>query len=373
MAGSLPGAHLDTVDASITKSLGIVFPTGYQKVTAMIQESLSPPEERLRVREVESNAFVASLAEDVRRGLTSSPKFLYPKYFYDALGSKLFEAICELPEYYVTRAETEIFVDHAGEIAAALAGPPVRLVELGSGEGRKTRLLIEAVLERQGGLEYLPIDISRTAVEESGEKLLLSYPELRIDAWVGEFIPTLQALAKSSPAVPGARTLALFLGSTLGNLDPAERVGLLASVRAVLRPGDGFLVGVDLRKPESVLVPAYDDPLGVTAAFNLNLLKRINRELDGDFDLASFRHRARWDGELSRIEMHLESLRAQTVSVRGLGLEVPFAAGETIHTESSYKFESGQIAQLAAETGFRLERVWTDGERRFGSHLLVAA
>jgi dimethylhistidine N-methyltransferase len=334
----------------------------------MILESTSTTVQRLRVHEVNSASAISSFRDDVRRGLTSSPKFLLPKHFYDALGSKLFEAICELSEYYVTRAETAIFEDHAGEIAAALGGP-VRLVELGSGEGRKTRMLIEALLERQGGFEYLPIDISRTAIEESSEKLLLSYPSLRIDAWVGEFVPTLRTLPKTTPA--GTRTLALFLGSTLGNLEPAERLDLLAAVRALLRPGDGFLLGVDLRKPESVLVPAYDDALGVTAAFNLNLLARINRELDGGFDLGSFRHRARWNGELGRIEMHLESVRDQTVAVRGLGLEIPFAEGETIHTESSYKFETGQIERLAVETGFELRRVWTDGERRFGSHLLV--
>lgn len=336
----------------------------------MRTEALTIAAERLKVREIGSGPAAGSFAEDVRRGLTSSPKVLYPKYFYDALGTKLFEAICELPEYYVTRAETEIFVEHAGEIAGVLGGP-VRVIELGSGDGRKTRLLLAALLDRQGGLEYLPIDISRPAIEQSGEKLLLAYPELRIESWVGEFAPTLRALAREAPAPLGIHTFALFLGSTLGNLETGERTALLRAVRQLLRPGDGFLIGVDLRKSATVLVPAYDDALGVTAAFNLNLLVRINRELDGGFDLASFRHRARWNGELSRIEMHLESLRDQTVPIRGLGLEVPFAAGETIHTESSYKFETGQIEQLAAETGFELRRVWTDGERRFGSHLLV--
>ncbi len=337
----------------------------------MVPEVQSIPTERLQIREIGSGRAAASFAEDVRRGLTSSPKVLFPKYFYDALGSKLFEAICELPEYYVTRAETEVFLAHAREIAGAL-GSPVRMIELGSGDGRKTRLLIEALLDRQGGLDYVPIDISRPAIEESGEKLLFAYPELRIEAWVGEFVPTLRALARKAPAPVGTRTLALFLGSTLGNLEPDERTGLLGAVRDLLRPGDGFLVGVDLRKPASVLVPAYDDALGVTAAFNLNLLGRINRELGGGFDLTAFRHRARWNDELSRIEMHLESLRDQAVPIRGLGLEVSFATGETIHTESSYKFETAQIERLAAATGFELRRAWTDGERRFGSHLLVA-
>jgi L-histidine Nalpha-methyltransferase len=337
----------------------------------MIPQSLPVSAERLQIHLVESGSATADFAEDVRRGLTSSPKFLLPKYFYDALGSKLFEAICELPEYYVTRAEAEVFESYAAEIAAALGGR-VRLVELGSGDGRKTRLLIEALLQRQAGLEYLPIDISRSAIEQISETLLLAYPELRIDAWVGEFAPVLRALPRNAPARPGDRTLALFLGSTLGNLDLDERLGLLASVRGLLRPGDGILIGVDLRKPESVLLPAYDDALGVTAAFNLNLLVRINRELGGGFDLASFRHRVRYDADEGRIEMHLESLRAQTVPIRYLDLEISFAAGETIHTESSYKFETGQVSRYGAETGFELRRIWTDAGRRFGSHLLVA-
>ncbi len=338
----------------------------------MVPDVQSISTERLQIREVGSRSSAPSFAEDVRRGLTASPKTLLPKYFYDALGSKLFEAICELPEYYLTRAETEIFVAHAGEIAGALGGT-VRMIELGSGESRKTRLLIEALLDRQGRLDYLPIDISGPAIEQSGEKLLLSYPELRIEAWVGEFLPTLRAVAREAPAPACTRTLALFLGSTLGNFEPEERVALLGAVRDLLRPGDGLLLGVDLRKPEDVLVPAYDDALGVTAAFNLNVLGRINRELGGSFDLASFRHRARWNAELGRIEMHLESLREQTVLIRSLGLEASFAAGETIHTESSYKFETKQIEQLAEATGFSLRRVWTDGQRRFASYLLVAA
>jgi len=312
-----------------------------------------------------------SFADDVRRGLTAAPKILRPKYFYDSLGSRLFEAICELPEYYVTRAEAEVFHDHAGEIAAALPGR-LRLVELGSGDAQKTRLLIEAMLDRQGDLDYLPIDISRSAVEQSGDRLLGAYPELRVTAYVADYQTALRSLARQ-PLPPGAdRTLVLFLGSTIGNLDPQERVALLRDVRALLVPGDALLLGADLDKPEEILIPAYDDALGVTAAFNLNLLVRINRELGGAFDLAGFRHRARYDRELGRIEMHLESRREQTVAIRGLGLDVPFAAGETIHTESSYKFRSGQIGRLGEETGFSLRRVWYDGARRFGSHLLVA-
>jgi L-histidine Nalpha-methyltransferase len=286
------------------------------------------------------------------------------------LGSRLFEAICELPEYYVTRAEEEIFQRHAGEIAASLDGH-VRLVELGSGDARKTRLLIEALVARQEELEYLPIDVSRSAVVQSAERLLHAFPELTVTAFVADYQAGLRAV-RGERVPPCTRTLALFLGSTIGNLDPGDRVVLLREIRGVLRPGDGLLLGVDLRKSESVLLPAYDDALGVTAAFNLNLLARINRELGGEFDLGAFRHQARWNRELGRIEMHLESLREQTVPIRGLGLEVRFAAGETIHTESSYKLDPAQVVEMAEASGFTLRRTWTDRGGRFASNLLIA-
>ena len=339
----------------------------------MIRESLPLLDERLRIFEVAAASTSAdpTFAEDVRKGLTATPKVLLPRYLYDALGSRLFEAICELPEYYVTRAETEIFQRHSAEIAGALDGP-LRLLELGSGDGRKTRLLIEALVVRQGGLEYLPIDVSHSAVEQSAERLLHVFPELTVTAFVADFQAALRAV-RGERVPPGVRTLALFLGSTIGNLDPDDRVALLREIRAVLRPGDGLLLGVDLRKSESILLPAYDDALGVTAAFNLNLLSRINRELGGGFDLGAFRHQARWNPELSRIEMHLESLREQTVPIRSLGLEVRFAAGETIHTESSYKFAPAQVAEMAEASGFVLRRTWTDRGGRFASSLLGAA
>jgi L-histidine N-alpha-methyltransferase len=328
-----------------------------------------PTQERLSLRRVGRDAARPSFAEDVRAGLTATPKVLQPKYFYDELGSRLFEAITALPEYYPTRAEAEILRSHAGEIVATLGGP-VWLLELGSGDGQKTRLLIEALLARQETLEYVPLDISESAVETSSRALLYSYPRLRITGYVGDYYEALHAI-REDRALPG-RTLVLFLGSTLGNLDPEERVALLRAVRGLLHPGEGFLIGTDLKKSESVLIPAYDDALGVTAAFNLNLLVRINRELGGEFDLASFRHRALYNREVGRIEMHLESRRAQTVAIRGLGIEVPFSQGETIHTESSHKFDLEQIAALAAATGFEVRRTWTDSEGRFASNLLVA-
>lgn len=327
------------------------------------------PDSRLRLTRVAADRAAPSFAEDVRRGLTAPRKFLYPKYFYDELGSRLFEAITALPEYYLTRAEAEILRARAEEIVAAVPGP-VRLVELGSGDGQKTRLLIEALLASQGFLEYLPIDISESAVEVSSRALLLDHPGLRVNAYVGEYHSALEKIHKESFA---GRTLVLFLGSTLGNLDPEERQGLLSGIRRLLGPGDAFLLGVDLKKTEDVLIPAYDDPLGVTAAFNLNLLARINRELEGGFDLASFRHRALYNRTQGRIEMHLESRRAQTVPVRELGIEVAFAAAETIHTENSYKFSLDQITALAGWAGFELRRTWTDSAGRFASNLLVAA
>jgi L-histidine N-alpha-methyltransferase len=310
-----------------------------------------------------------TFAEDVRKGLSASPKFLYPKYFYDELGSLLFEAITVLPEYYPTRAEAEILRAHAPEIVSALGGP-VWLLELGSGDGQKTRLLIEALLAQQGKLEYVPVDISESAVETSSRSLLFSYPDLRITGYVGEYHRALRKIREERVA-PG-RTLVLFLGSTLGNLDPEERNTLVRDVRSLLDPGEGFLLGVDLKKSEDVLVPAYNDALGVTAAFNLNLLVRINRELGGGFDLGNFRHRAIYNPVEGRIEMHLESRCPQKVPIRALEIEIPFAPWETIHTESSYKFDLPQIAALAAETGFEVRQTWTDSQGRFASNLLVA-
>jgi L-histidine N-alpha-methyltransferase len=329
----------------------------------------SPSTERLRLSRVGAARVAPTFAEDVRRGLTASPKLLYPKYFYDELGSRLFEAITVLPEYYPTRAEAEILRTHASEILATLGGP-VWLLELGSGDGQKTRLVIEALLARQGKLEYVPVDISESAVEASSRSLLFSYPDLRITGYIGEYQTALRKIREDRRA-PGL-TLVLFLGSTLGNLDPEERRVLLRDIRALLDPGEGFLLGVDLKKSESVLVPAYDDALGVTAAFNLNLLVRINRELGGEFDLGAFRHKAIYNPREGRMEMHLESRRAQTVAIRSLRVEVPFAEGETIHTESSYKFDREQITALAADTGFEVRKTWTDSEERFASNLLVA-
>lgn len=310
----------------------------------------------------------SSFAEDVKEGLTAKPKALQPKYFYDELGSLLFEAICLLPEYYVTRAEAEILERHAGEMAATL-GPVARVLELGSGTAKKTRHLLAALLQHQEALEYVPVDISATAIESSAADLLTDFPGLAIDALVSDYPGALAAFGRR-PSEPGS-TLALFLGSTLGNLDPAAQLALLTAIRAVLVPGDHLLLGVDLDKSEAILLPAYDDPLGVTAAFNKNLLLRINRELGADFDLAAFAHQVRYESHPARIEMHLESREDQTVTLAALGgLEVAFRRGETLFTEASHKFDTATVGHLAAAAGFRLERTWTDRAGCFASMLL---
>lgn len=314
---------------------------------------------------------VEAFAEDVRRGLTSSPKWLAPKYFYDDLGSRLFEAICALPEYYPTRAEASILALHGAAMVGRLPGP-LRLVELGSGDSAKSRFVIEPLLARQpAGVDYVPIDISASALERSAAELRREYPGLRVDPRVGDYLQGLDVL-EGVAAGDGVRTLVLFLGSTLGNLAPGDALELIAGIRRRLAPGDALLLGLDLKKSEEILIPAYDDPIGLTAAFNLNLLGRINRELGGDFDLRSFAHRALWDAEHGRIEMHLVSRRAQRVRIGALGLEVAFEEGESILTECSYKFDRGQVDRLAGEAGFAVDGSWTDERDLFASFLLVA-
>jgi L-histidine Nalpha-methyltransferase len=313
----------------------------------------------------------AGFADDVRRGLGASPKTLEPKYFYDELGSHLFAAICALPEYYLTRAETAILSMHAGEMVVGPA-PPVRLIELGSGDAVKTRYLIEALLTRQPELEYVPIDVSVSALAASSRRLRGAYPALRVQPRVGDYRRELEALAGELDADAAARALVLFLGSTLGNLHPPDAADLLRGVRAVLRPGGALLLGVDLKKGEEVLLPAYDDPLGVTAAFNLNLLVRINRELGGEFDVRRFRHRALYNAELGRMEILIESREEQTVAIRDLGLEIAFAAGEAILSECSYKYDRDQVAALAVDAGFTVAGSWTDPDGYFLSTLLTA-
>ena len=326
--------------------------------------------ERLRIHRLTAEV-ADGFAEDVRRGLASLPKFLPPKYFYDELGSRLFEAICLLPEYYLTRAESEIFARHAREIVeAARGGSHVTLFELGSGSASKTRLIIEALLAGQGSLTYAPVDISPAALEASAHSLLGDYPGLRVEAYAADYDAALPRLGESLEE--GGRALVLFLGSNVGNFDRAGARDFLRRLRAVLRAGDRLLLGADLKKEAATLEAAYDDALGVTAAFNLNLLARINRELRADFSLRDFRHVALYDEEEGRVEMHLESRRDQAVRVGALGLEVHFRAGERLHTENSYKYSLAELSALASETGFERARTWLDAGGRFSSNLFVA-
>lgn len=307
------------------------------------------------------------LAEDVRRGLSSQPKRFLPKYFYDELGSQLFEAICLLPEYYLTRAENQILERYADEIVASVDGETT-LVEMGSGSASKTRLIIEALLRKQHELLFVPVDISATALDSSSRILLQSYPRLSIEAYAADYFAGLAELGKTERA----RTLALFLGSNISNFDPGEAVRFLRALREVLHDGDALLLGADLKKDKPVLEAAYNDALGVTSAFNLNVLARINRELGGNFDLRAFQHRAFYNEQVGRVEIYIESMREQKVSIGELGMEVSFAEGEQIHTENSYKYDLSDIAKLATDTGFTRARSWLDDGQQFSSNLLLA-
>lgn len=337
---------------------------------AMIPGSgdLVPVAERFLLYRSPSTDGAASFAEDVRDGLDGDPKRLSPKYFYDDLGSALFEAICHLPEYDLTRNEREIFDAHADDIVSAL-GEPLELIELGSGSGKKTRLLIEAILRRQDALAYHPIDISPGALTASVPALLASYERLSVSAYASDYFDVLAARRIE----PERRALVLFLGSNIGNYAPIEARRLLHALAAAFKPGDALLLGADLKKEPRVHEAAYDDPTGVTAAFNKNLLARINRELGADFDLRSFDFTARYDVMRGAVESYLRSRNAQRVRVEALEREYAFAAGEPIHTESSYKFSVEDVIALASETGFRLASDWTDSGRRFLVSLLVRA
>ena len=304
------------------------------------------------------SAHIEALRRDVRAGLTASPKTLPPKYFYDALGSDLFDEITRLPEYYPTRAETAILALYSDAIAAL--SNPQTLVELGSGTSAKTRLLLTA-LTASGRLErFVPFDVDPAVLIEAADTIATEYPGLAVQPVVGDFEEHLAQL----PVHP-ARLIA-FLGSTIGNLEPAPRAQFLRSVAATMRPGDTFLLGTDLVKDAGRLQRAYDDPAGVTAAFNRNVLTVVNRELGADFQESWFEHIALWNGEREWIEMHLLSLRDQVVTIDDLALTVTFARGELMRTEISAKFHLDGIAKELTEAGFDLIQQWTDPDGDFG-------
>ncbi|MGO9133574.1 MAG: L-histidine N(alpha)-methyltransferase [Methylovirgula sp.] len=299
----------------------------------------------------------------VLAGLRQSDKALPCKFFYDAEGSRLFDKICELPEYYPTRTECRILEHHAGDIAR-LIGPKARLVEFGSGAGIKIRLLLSALVYPAA---YVPVDISRLHLLAAASSLARDFPQLAIAPICADYTKPFAV-----PATEGAATtVGFFPGSTIGNFTPDEALHFLTEARRLLGCGSAMIVGVDLRKDEAVLVRAYDDAAGVTAAFNLNLLRRINRELGGTFALDQFTHRARWNETLGCMEMHLVSRRAQTVDIGGE--RFIFGEGEAIHTENSHKYSITQFQDLARAAGYEAKAVWTDAAGLFSVHLLCDA
>ncbi|CBN56251.1 MULTISPECIES: L-histidine N(alpha)-methyltransferase [Kamptonema] len=297
---------------------------------------------------------------DVINGLSQQPKSLPPRYFYDDRGSKLFELICDLPEYYLTRTETSILQECASQIAH-LTGP-AEIVELGSGSSTKTRILLDAYSQLGYPLRYLPIDISETILESSAYQLLTDYPSLEVHGIVSTYD---LALAKLTPS-PLPTRMICFLGSTLGNLNPEECDIFFSQIVGAMRLGEYFLLGVDLHKSKDILEPAYNDSQGVTAAFNLNMLQHLNRLFEGNFDLTQFQHWAFYNEEFHQIEMHLQSRRSQTVELRGLNLTVEFEAEETIRSEISRKFDLKIIQEELSRRCLVPLQVWTDKNHRFG-------
>jgi L-histidine N-alpha-methyltransferase len=304
-----------------------------------------------------------ALRRDVRDGLTQTPKSLPPKWFYDSVGSDLFDQITRLPEYYPTRAEAEILRERAAEIAAASGADT--LVELGSGTSEKTRTLLDALRDGGSLRRFIPFDVDASVLESAGAAIGDEYPGIEIDAVCGDFEEHLGKI----PHV--GRRLVIFLGSTIGNLTTGPRAEFLSALADNLEPGDALLLGTDLVKDVDRLVRAYDDSAGVTAKFNKNVLAVVNRELDADFDLDAFDHVARWNADEERIEMWLRASSPQRVRVGGLGLTVDFAAGEEMLTEVSCKFRSDTVADELAAAGLRRTNWWTDQAGDFGLSLAV--
>jgi L-histidine N-alpha-methyltransferase len=310
---------------------------------------------------------VYEFARCVRECLTKTgQKELPSKYLYDEVGSALFEAICVLPEYGLTRADARLLEKHAAEIVERLPFP-IEVAELGSGSGKKTRWILEALSRRQRTY-YYPIEISPSALAAC-EKELGQIDLVSIVGYEQPYLEGLRAVAKGRNEKE--HLLVLFLGSTIGNFDRAAGEGFLREVREILQSGDALLLGTDLEKSAQVQIAAYDDPAGVTAAFNMNLLARINRELGANFDLSYFRHEARWNIVDRRIEMHLRSLRPQVVNIPAAKLQVTFEEGETIWTESSHKYRPAEVVAMAERTGFRCDGQWIDAEWPFAQNLLI--
>jgi dimethylhistidine N-methyltransferase len=311
----------------------------------------------------------AAVLLEALTGLTRQQKMLSPWLFYDELGSQLFERITDLPEYYLTRTERALFADYAQDIFNELAAP-VTLAELGAGSASKTGILLRAATHLQPEVLYQPIDISPTALDEAAASITANIPGVRVEPQVANYITELYSIARP----PQHKVLALYIGSSIGNFAPAEAHNILRNLRSRLHPGDALLLGVDLApsatKPVATLLAAYDDAQGVTAAFNKNVLTRLNRELGADFNLDAFTHRARWNGPCSRIEMHLESLVDQTVHIAGNSIH--FRTGETIHTENSHKFKPAALETLLTSAGFTSTRAFHSPGDTFAVTLATA-
>jgi len=308
------------------------------------------------------------LGSEVYLGLTARPKRLSPWLFYDARGSELFEQITELQEYYPTRTERSILSAHADQIVAAAAGcEELAMIELGAGTATKTGLLLKAAVRRQSEVIYHAIDVSGTALDEAKRRIEAELEGVAVVPRVGDYT---QGLGQIN--ADGQRRMVLYIGSSIGNFEPDDAVQLLRDIRKELKPGEKLLLGVDMVKDREILLNAYDDAAQVTAAFNKNVLERINRELGANFNLNLFRHQARWNEECSRIEMHLESLLAQQVVIPALDLEVNLKRGETIHTENSYKFRDEGVIEMLERADFHLSDHWTDEREWFGVYLATA-
>jgi dimethylhistidine N-methyltransferase len=305
-------------------------------------------------------------AREVFSGLTSRPKKLPAKLFYDAAGSALFEQITELPEYYVTATEQAIFERFAPAMVRA-AGEASTIIELGAGTAKKTMLVLRAALDLHRAVTFIPVDVSSSALEVAHHRVRSELPQVAVHPQVLDYTQNFSRLAQT----PG-RKLVLYIGSSIGNFDPMAASALLRRLRRSLAPGDSLLLGTDMRKPVDVLLRAYDDAAGVTSQFNLNVLTRLNREFDADFDLDRFNHCAIWNERESRIEMHLESRTDQLVNIDALDITVRFVSGETIHTENSYKFTPAMIESMAANGGFHIEQSWSDERHWFTVTLLRA-
>ena len=326
---------------------------------------------------IQQQTVLDAVASEVRAGLLSSPRTLSPWLFYDEAGSHLFEQITALPEYYPTRTERSIFAERADDILSAAAGDcPLTFVELGAGTASKTGILLQAAVRRQGSVLYQPVDVSQTCLDEARDNLETTIPGVVVQPQLANYTSDTLSLARPH----GTRTLALYIGSSIGNFAPAEARQILRNLRSDLRSTDTLLLGTDLApgpfKDVPTLVAAYDDAAGVTSSFNRNILHRLNRDLGANFDVSRFAHRALWNQRDSRIEMHLESLENQRVTIppnsAGPALQIRFNAGETIHTENSHKFSAASAAALLASAGFEVTHRWTDPQQRFAVSLAVA-